>query len=142
MNYSAIKKGFFYSFLMILFSLSAYAQKLEEKDLKLNVSKISNSSAQLGKLEPVTFQYVQKKDLKFPIGTQYGFSTEQFDPSSVLIKRSSRMYEAGKNNMKVARYDEVDVDKLIPLMVSAIKEQQAEIEELKSQLNLLKSQAK
>jgi hypothetical protein len=142
MNYSAIKNGFIYSFLMILFSFSAFAQKLEEKDLKINVSKISNSSAQLDKLEPVTFQYIQKKDLKFPTGTQYGFSTEQLDSSSILLKRSARMYEAGKNNMKVARYNEVDIDKLIPIMVSAIKEQRAEIEELKSQLNLLKQQAK
>jgi hypothetical protein len=143
MNYLNIKKGSVLGFLSLSIAFTASAQSLEEKDLKLNVSKITNSTAQLEKLEPITFNYNQKnKALKFPSGQQFGFSTENLDQSSLLLEKSTRMYESGKNNMKVARYDEVDVNKLIPIMVGALKEQQAQIEELKAQIGLLRQQAK
>jgi hypothetical protein len=143
MNYSFIKTGSSLGLLIGLSALSASAQKLEEKDLRTNIIKIENSSAQLNELEPITFHYSQKnKAMKFPSGQQYGFSTENINPSSPLLENSAKIIESGKNSTKVISYSQVDLDKLIPIMVGALKEQQAEIEALKSEIHSLKNQTK
>lgn len=126
-------------------AITASAQKINEQELKVNVGKISNSTQQLKNLEPVTFKYdVDKyKHLKLPAGEQYGFLASNVQPEfPAMVYEASKMYESGKNNSKVAKYNEVQTENLIPVLVAAIKEQQAEIELLKQEVKLLKAKSK
>jgi hypothetical protein len=59
-----------------------------------------------------------------------------------MVYEVSKIYEAGKNNSKVASYNEVQTTDLIPVLVAAIKEQQAEIELLKKEVQLLKQRSR
>lgn len=143
MKYSILRKGTMVGLLLTLAGLNANAQKIEEQELKVNIGKITNSTQQLIDLEPVTFKYDVKKynHLKLPSGEQYGFLASNVQPKlPTLVYSTSKVYNVGKNNSKVATYDEVQTEHLIPLLVGAIKEQQAEIELLKKELNLLKQQ--
>ncbi|MBB5440440.1 hypothetical protein HDC92_004141 [Pedobacter sp. AK017] len=144
MNYPLFK-GSVMGLLLGVASLTASAQKINEQELKVNVGKISNSTQHLKNLEPVTFQYdVNKyKHLKLPAGEQYGFMASNVQPEfPAMVYEASKVYEAGKNNAKVARYNEVQTENLIPVLVAAIKEQQAEIELLKKEVQLLKAKSK
>ena len=126
-------------------AITASAQKINEQELKVNVGKISNSTQQLNNLEPVTFNSdVDKyKHLKLPAGEQYGFLASNVQPEfPAMVYEASKMYESGKNNSKVAKYNEVQTENLIPVLVAAIKEQQAEIELLKQEVKLLKAKSK
>ena len=138
-------KGPVLGLLLSACALTVNAQKIEEQELKLNVNKITNSIEQLENLEPVTFKYETDKHkyLKLPVGEQHGFLASNVKaefPAMVYV--TSKMYNSGKNNSKVAKYDEVDTLSLIPVLVAAIKEQQAEIENLKNELLQLKQKSK
>lgn len=117
------------------------AQSIKENELKVSVDKISNSTEQLKKLEPVTFKYdVEKfKHLKLPAGNQYGFLASNVQPEFPnMVYEASKIYTSGKNSSKVAKYSEVQTENLIPVLVAAIKEQQAQIDLLTKEVNLLK----
>ncbi|MDR6782374.1 hypothetical protein ABIE26_001138 [Pedobacter africanus] len=144
MNYPLFK-GSVMGLLLGAATLTASAQKINEQELKVNVGKIANSTQQLKNLEPVTFKYdVSKyKHLRLPAGEQYGFMASNVQPEFPgMVYEASKTYEAGKNNSKVARYNEVQTENLIPVLVAAIKEQQAEIELLKKEVQLLKEKSK
>lgn len=144
MNYTLFK-GTAMGLLLAAVSLTANAQKINEQELKVNVGKISNSTQHLKNLEPVTYKYdVDKyKHLKLPAGEQYGFMASNVQPEfPAMVYEASKVYESGKNNSKVAKYNEVQTENLIPVLVAAIKEQQAEIELLKKEVQLLKQKSK
>jgi len=145
MRYPLVSKGAVLGILLSAAAFSVNAQKIEEQELKVNVDKISNSTEHLKNLQPVTFKYdVQKyKHLKLPAGEQYGFLASNVQSEyPAMVYETTKMYNQGKNNSKVARYSEVQSENLIPVLVAAIKEQQAEIELLKKELNLLKEKSK
>lgn len=138
-------KGAVMSLLLSACAVTASAQKIDEQELKVNVGKISNSTRQLVKLEPVTFKYdVSKyKHLKLPAGEQYGFLASNVQPEfPAMVYEAAKVYESGKNSSKVAKYNEVQTADLIPVLVAAIKEQHAEIELLKREIKLLKAKSK
>ncbi|WP_316811933.1 tail fiber domain-containing protein [Pedobacter heparinus] len=144
MNYTLFK-GTVIGLLLAAVSITANAQKINEQELKVNVGKISNSTQHLKNLEPVTYKYdVDKyKHLKLPAGEQYGFLASNVQPEfPAMVYEASKVYESGKNNSKVAKYNEVQTENLIPVLVAAIKEQQAEIELLKKEVQLLKQKSK
>lgn len=141
MNYPLFK-GTMMGLLLSACAISASAQKINEQELKVNVGKIENSTQHLKNLEPVTFKYdVDKyKHLKLPAGEQYGFMASNVQPEfPAMVYEASKVYESGKNNSKVAKYNAVQTEHLIPVLVAAIKEQQAEIELLKQEIKLLKA---
>jgi len=145
MNYLQVIKGSLLGIGLMTCTLVANAQKIEEQELKVNVGKITNSTQHLKNLEPVTFQYdVSKyKHLKLPAGEQYGFLASNVQPEFPnLVYEASKIYTAGKNTTKTARYSEVQTENLIPVLVAAMKEQQAEIELLRRELNQLKARSK
>lgn len=128
---------------VFLLSYDVNAQKLDDKSLMETSSPITNSVERLSKLTPITFNYSSdSKKLKLPTGTQYGFQ-----PSEVrqvipgIVKSQNKMVPAGKNAFKTVTIDTVDMNSLIPFLVSSIKEQQAEIEKLKEEVRALKSSA-
>jgi len=144
-KYPLLIKGSLMGLLFSAVAFSANAQKIEDQELKINVSKIANSTQHLINLEPVTFQYDVKKfkNLSLPSTNQYGFLTRSVSAEfpSLVVEKSTQV-NAGKNASKVASYDEVKTAELIPVLVAAIKEQQAEIELLKKEIGLLKRTAK
>lgn len=145
MKYTLIFKGALPAILLACASLSVNAQKIDEQKLKLNVSKISNPLEQLQNLDPVTFSYNQDqyKALKLPAGNQYGFLASNLQAEyPAMVYEASKIYNSGKNNSKVAKYDEVRSQDLIPVLVAAVKAQQVEIESLKKELILLKERSK
>lgn len=145
MKYPLMVKGSVLGLLLSAATLSVNAQKIDEKELKVNIDKIANSTQQLKNLEPITYQYDTKKynHLKLPAGAQYGFLASNIQPEFPgMVYEASKHYDAGKNDSKVVRYNEVQTADLIPVLVAALKEQQAEIELLKKEVNLLKTQSK
>ncbi|NGM63467.1 tail fiber domain-containing protein [Sphingobacterium sp. SGG-5] len=129
------------AFSVIIGLSTVNAQLLNEHELKINIQDIRNSTEQLKKLTPITFDYDTKKfnKLNLPQGNQYGFLASNV--KSILpdiAMQSSQVYSLGKNTTKTARYDSVDSESLIPLLVAAIKEQQQQIESLRKELEALK----
>lgn len=136
------KKSAMLCFFLFVCVTTLSAQSIKEDELKVNVDKISNSTEQLKKLEPVTFKYdVDKfKHLKLPAGNQYGFLASNVKPEFPnMVYEASKVYTSGKNSSKVAKYSEVQTENLIPVLVAAIKEQQAQIDLLTKEINLLKA---
>lgn len=145
MKYPLMVKGSVLGLLLSTAALTVNAQKVDEKELKVNIDKITNSTQQLKNLEPVTYQYDTKKYdfLKLPAGSQYGFLASNIQSEFPgMVYEASKSYNAGKNDSKVVRYNDVQTADLIPVLVAAIKEQQAEIELLKKEVSLLKTQSK
>lgn len=145
MKYKMLVKTAVLGLVLTASAMSVNAQKINEKELKVNVDKISTATQQLKNLEPVTFNYDTKKFnyLQLPTGGQYGFLVSNVLPEfPEMVSEVSKQYNAGKNDSKVVKYNEVQTESLIPVLVAAIKEQQAEIELLKKELNLLKEKSK
>jgi len=145
MNFQFLIKGSLFGLIASLCSLTVNAQKIEDQQLKTNVAVISGAINYVKKLEPIKFNYdVQKfKYLNFPEQTQYGFNISSVGASfPSMVQEAAKMYSAGKNNVRIAKYDEVNTDNLIPVLVAAIKEQQVEIDNLKKELGRLKEAAK
>lgn len=120
----------------------ANAQTINEKELKINSAPVTNALNVVTQMDPVTFEFNNDKfkQLNLPKGKQYGFIAEdvkQFLPG--VISTETKWLPAGKNSYRTVNTRNVDYEKLIPLLVGAIKEQQAEIEELKANLHQLKS---
>jgi len=127
---------------VVIFSLSANAQKVEEQELKINIAAINNPVERLAALQPIMFNYNLDKFsmVKFPAIAQYGFETKAVSEKfPELIKHSTKTYSAGKNYFKSISFDDVDEASLIPVLVAAIKEQQLQIESLKADIEKLKS---
>ncbi|MGC4036204.1 MAG: tail fiber domain-containing protein [Chitinophagaceae bacterium] len=127
-------------FLLIIAGIAS-GQKIDDKEIKQNIISIENPLQRLVQLEPKNFEYDRSKykALQLPAGRQYGFMVENLQtvfPELVTYKNYS--YSIGKNLFRTATIKHVDVESIIPVLVASIKEQQAEIEKLKSELALLK----
>jgi len=130
-----------FSFFVLAFSMGTSAQEIGETDLKINVQELTNSIDQLKNLEPVAFSYNTEKfkGLALPDGDRYGFlasNVKTVFPN--MVRQEAKAVSVGKNTNKIARFDGVDTEGLIPVLVAAIKEQQAQIDELKREIEQLK----
>jgi hypothetical protein len=124
-----------------VFSFTAKAQQVSDAQIKTNTTPITNSLSYITRLQPVSYEYNRGdyKQLNLPVGTQFGFiagDAKQVVPS--VITTHNNWYNAGKNNPRTITTAEVDMQKLVPLLVGAIKEQQAVIEKLKQEVQKLK----
>jgi hypothetical protein len=129
------------SVVLSVFTLTAKAQQISDAQIKTNTTPITNSLSYITRLQPVSYEYNRGnyKQLNLPAGIQFGFiagDAKQVVPS--VITTHNNWYNAGKNNPRTITTTEVDLQKLVPLLVGAIKEQQAEIEALKQEVQKLK----
>ncbi|MGV3703958.1 MAG: tail fiber domain-containing protein [Arcticibacter sp.] len=137
------KNGLFLmGLLCISAGASAQTNSVNNTDLKQNAQPLTNSLSYIEQLQPVSFEYDknQAAKLKLPSGQQYGFIAE--DVQKVLpaiVKSQKKMVPAGKNAFKTTEIKNVETESLIALLVASVKEQQAEIEKLKADLQSLKS---
>lgn len=128
--------------LLATIAVSTKAQNIAENDLKTNVSAIEKSIEKLQNLKPVYYSFNTEKfaQLKLAKSPQYGFKLQSIkDTFPDLLKTSTASYSAGKNHIKTATYQDVRTEKLIPVLVAAIQEQQNAIEALKQEIEMLKS---
>jgi hypothetical protein len=129
-------------FALSIFSISAMAQtRLVDDKIKKDVTPMSSTLAQVKMLEPVTYQYdnIQYKSLKLPEGTQYGFTTASVQQAfPELVQTTSKFVPAGKNAFRTTEIKNVDMESLIPVLLSAVQEQQKQIDSLKEQLKAMK----
>lgn len=129
------------SVFLSVFTLTVKAQQVSDAQIKTNATPISNSLSVINRLQPVSYEYNRSdyKQLNLPAGRQFGFiaaDAKQVVPS--VITTHNNWYNAGKNTPRAITTTEVDLQKLVPLLVGAIKEQQAEIEALKLEVQKLK----
>jgi hypothetical protein len=127
---------------VLTINAAASAQQINDSDLKKNTAPVSNSLSYITRLQPVTYEYNQQdfKQLNLPAGPQIGFTAEnvlQVYPAALSSRNS--WYTAGKNQQRAITTSQVDADKLVPLLVGAIKEQQEQIEQLKREVQQLKA---
>jgi hypothetical protein len=127
---------------ILTLTTSTSAQQISDKDLKKNTAPVANSLSYITQLQPVTYEYNQNafKQLNLPGGKQFGFITDdvkQIFPAA--ISKQNSWFTVGKNNQRAVTTLQVDFEKLVPLLVGAVKEQQAEIEALKLEVQKLKA---
>jgi hypothetical protein len=134
----------FLTALLTVFTASIFtasAQQVNEAKLKRNTTPISNSLNYITQLQPVSYEYnsADFKQLNLAAGTHFGFIVSDVkEVAPWAITTRNNWYNAGKNNTVALTTAEVDLQKLVPLLVGAIKEQQAQIEQLKQDLQVLK----
>jgi hypothetical protein len=137
-------KIIFAAFSFLFVGLQAFSQQINDKDLKTNVSPLMGALNYITRLEPVKFEYNTKQfvQLNLPAGEQFGFIGEDVNqvlPALVSYKASN--YQAGKNDSRIAKLKTVNLENYVPLLVSAIKEQQIQIEQLQKEVEILKAKA-
>jgi hypothetical protein len=120
----------------------AAAQQLKDSELKKNVTPISNSLNYINQLKPVSYEYNQEtyQQLNLPSGKYVGFLAD--DVKQILpaaVSKQSNWYANGKNSQRAITILQTDLEKLVPLLVGAVQEQQAEINKLKAELLQLKA---
>ena len=128
--------------ILFLFStLVSFSQSLSDNALKKNILPITNATEILNKLEPKKYEYdVERyKHLKFEKGIHYGFLAENMQqalPELVGSQNISYMYS--KNNYRNTKIKTIEETDLIPVLVASIKELNAEINKLKTEIDALK----
>ena len=127
--------------LFITFSAITFAQQVSDSSIKINTAPVANSLDYITKLQPISYEYNrgEYKQLNLPVGKHFGFiahDAKLIVPSAVSNRHN--WYTAGKGSQRTITTSEVDLDKLVPLLVGAIKEQQAQIEELKIEVEQFK----
>lgn len=128
--------------LIVAIAMSAFAIQLKAQTIKqTNITPINNALTTVVQLQPVQYSFekdwAQKLKLQTP---QSGFDIADLQKTNPnLIVNQYLNYTSGKNNNQTAVVQQVNYDTLIPLLVGSIKEQQAQIEALKAELNALKA---
>lgn len=130
--------------LLILFlsiAVISFAQTYPDSVIKKNIKEIENATQNIIRLKPKVFEYDTQSYnyLHLKKGTQYGFMAEDIKavfPGLVRDKHIS--YMSGKNTHRDAVIKTMDEASLVPFLVAAFKEQQAEIEKLKIEIQRLK----
>jgi hypothetical protein len=127
---------------IIMANYAAHAQEvIPDYKLKNNVSSLNNSLEYVMQLQPKRFQYNTRQypHLKLPAGGSYGFISEEFKQVFPhLVSNEVKIYHSGKNSQQTALIPAVDMEKLVPVLVGAIQEQQAMIQKLQEELAALK----
>ena len=137
---------FIIAFSCILFHYGATAQHvIPDASLKTNVSTLTNSLDYIKALQPKRFEYntTTFSHLKLPHGKFHGFLIEEFQQVfPYMVTRRPLSFTSGKNASQTAVIHDIDQEKLVPVLVAAIQEQQVQIKELQEELAQLREQMK
>ncbi len=128
--------------LVIVISNNVSAQVLPESELSINHRPIGESLESILKLNPVKFEFNYKKypALGLSRETQAGFQVAVVKPLfPETITAEQKIVPTGKNGHRILSTERVELTKLIPYLVQAIKEQQEAIRLLKEELQAVKS---
>ncbi|RFZ85403.1 tail fiber domain-containing protein [Mucilaginibacter terrenus] len=110
---------------------TSYAQQATQQP-------VQNALPVINALQPVTYQFDAKKypSLKLTAGSQYGFAQTPTQVPGLLTEKNI-WHTAGKNQQVATSVSTANHEVLIPLLVSAIQEQQAEIKQLREEVRRL-----
>lgn len=112
--------------------------------LKLDIEPAESDALEMiQQLKPKKYTYRQDvPELALPEGTQYGFVAQELEQSFPhLVRESTRpaiVDDDGQVLIEEYQYKSANYVGLIPVLAQAIQEQQAQIEELKAELNELR----
>lgn len=137
-------KSLFVLSVFVLGAVVVKAQDIPDTEVKKNIAAMEDQLQKLMQLQPKKYEYDINnfKYLKLQKGKQYGFIAEEVQaifPELVTEKKISYMY--GKNAYRSATIKVVDEERLIPVLVASLKEQQNQIDKLKAELQDLKKGA-
>lgn len=130
------------SFLLII-TTAIRSQNISDHSIKKNISAIDQPLQKITQLEPKQFEYntASFKHLKLKGGQQFGFIAEEVGAVFPhLVSERSISYRYGKNAYRNATIKTIVEAGLIPILVASIKEQQAEIEKLRTEIAALQKQ--
>jgi len=130
------------SMVFAAFLISASLKISAQEVAQTNIQPLNNSISLVSQLQPISFNYDAKwtNKLKMSDKTQMGFvaaDVQKVLPS--LVTKTAKDYPVGKNASRTATIPKIDYESLIPLLVGSIKEQQQQIEQLRRELDSLKS---
>ena len=127
--------------LFMVFGTVSFAQEINVSGIKKNTAPLLNSLDYITKLQPISYEYNlgKYKQLNLPAGKHFGFIGNDVRlsvPSAVSNRHY--WYVTGKGNQRAITIPEVDLEKLVPLLVGAIQQQQVQIENLKAEVEQFK----
>jgi flagellar biosynthesis chaperone FliJ len=118
-----------------------------DRKLKTGIADIDNAVQLLAQLEPKKFEYRQNEyPISLPRGTQYGLIADEVE--KVLPQLVSTVTHPEYRDMKghtlgaSLQYQAVNYEGFIPLLIDAVKKQQAAIDEQKTLLETLNRKIK
>jgi hypothetical protein len=119
-------------------------QTSDEK-LKTNIQPINNALSIVGALTPATYEYRTEAypELGLTEGKKYGLlanNVQQVMPEMVIEVSQPVMDTAGNPTGTTVDFKAVNYDMMIPVLVKAIQEQQAQIDSLKLQIEIMKAE--
>jgi hypothetical protein len=103
-------------------------QGLSDERVKTNVSNMTDGIDKINQIRPVTFDWVPTENVSDRDDSDFGFIAQEIEevlPETVHTRGDG--------------YKTVSYEKVVPVLVQAMKEQQAMIEMLKTEIELLKN---
>lgn len=128
---------------LLIITTAIHSQNISDHSIKKNISAIDQPLQKITQLEPKQFEYntASFKHLKLKGGQQFGFIAEEVGAVFPhLVSERSISYRYGKNVYRNATIKTIDETSLIPVLVASIKEQQAEIEKLRTEIAAMQKQ--
>lgn len=117
-----------------------------DRSLKEDISPLESTLSKLLAMNVVQYQYRQDTGLYLPTGTHYGVIAQELEPlfPELVTQSTARVPDLEQANAgpsagtKVIEYKSVNYTEMIPLLIKAMQEQQAQIEALKAEVERLK----
>jgi len=110
-----------------------------DRDTKEDIKAINRGLSDLMKLRPVSYRY--KKDISSNDKLRLGFIAQEVEnviPEAVVSSDVDRDPETGEKIITKGQYQGMNYDQLIPVLIKAVQEQQAQIEHLQMELDQMK----
>ena len=112
-------------------------RSVSDQRLKDHIAPMTGSLDKLMQLRPKTYEYKQIKGAHLARGTQMGFLAQDVEQVLPELVRDIRIPAANKSD-EITDAKGVNYTGLIPVMTSAIQEQQQMIETLKKEVEQLR----
>lgn len=120
---------------------------ISDRKFKENIAEVENGLETIMQLSPKTYTFLSKDkfpSFSFAQGKQYGFIAQELEeviPEMVYEAVNPAQYDHdGKKIDDAVSFKSVNYTALVPVLVSAIQEQQQMINELQKQLELYRSE--
>ncbi len=119
-------------------------QNLSDSNLKTNIKPMAPALTKLMDLKPKSYEMDPSKLPNTPLASGPQFGVLAQDVAKVfpeLVATSPILSgDPSSTNTKVTQYESVNYSGLIPVLIKAVQEQQAEIKSLQQQIRVLKAQ--
>jgi hypothetical protein len=119
----------------------AKGQHTSDANPIIHSSPIQESLILLQQLKPVIFEYQPEiaRKLQLKSGQQIGFLPQEIKMVFPrLINKTEKLVPSGKNGYQAITVETVDMNKLVPVLVQAVQQQEEKINALQKELDNLK----